>query len=237
LFPLKDTIPSYRRPYITVTIIIINVVVFLYEMSLSRAGLLKFLYTYGIVPARYTNEYFALRLGVSRFNFFPFISAMFMHGGWLHLISNMWALWLFGDNVEDRMGHLRFAIFYILSGIIASLFHFIFNWDSRVPMIGASGAISGVMGAYFIMFPRSNIITFFPILFIPMLIPVPAFIYLGIWFLSQFFNGAFSIIAGVNFGGVAWWAHIGGFLGGMYTHRFFLDRRYLDRFRYYRMRW
>jgi len=226
LFPLKDTIPSYRKPYVTFIIIVINVIVFIYELTLSSGELMTFFYKFGIVTARYTSTEFLELTGLSRFNFFPFISAMFLHGGWSHIISNMWALWLFGDNVEDRLGHFGFAVFYILSGIAASLLHFLFSWNSTVPMLGASGAIAGIMGAYFVLFPYSQIITFIPLFFIPFLVEIPAVIYLGIWFIMQFFNGTVSTIARGNFGGVAWWAHIGGFLFGMNMWKYFVFSKY-----------
>lgn len=230
MFPLKDTIPSYRKPYVTLSIIVINIVVFIYELNLPSGELLEFFYRFGIVPARYTSAEFSMLMGLSRFNLFPFISAMFIHGGWSHIISNMWALWLFGDNVEDILGHFGFAVFYVLSGLAASLLHFLFSWNSQVPMLGASGAIAGVMGAYFVLFPHSRIITFIPLFFIPFLVEIPAVIYLGIWFITQFFNGTVSTLMRGNFGGVAWWAHIGGFLFGMNMWKRFLRdnrRRYI----------
>lgn len=227
MFPLKDTIPSFRKPYVTLIIIAINVTVFIYELTLSHGELMAFFYKFGVVPARYTSSEFSQLTGLSSSNFFPFISAMFLHGGWSHIISNMWALWLFGDNVEDKLGHFGFAVFYLLSGIAASLLHFLFSWNSAVPMLGASGAIAGVMGAYFVLFPYSRIITFIPLFFIPFLVEIPAVIYLGIWFITQFFNGTVSTISRGNFGGVAWWAHIGGFLFGMNMWKYFVfDRRY-----------
>lgn len=139
---------------------------------------------------------------------------MFLHGGWMHLIGNMWMLWIFGDNVEDRLGHGRYLLFYVLCGLAASWTHILLHPNSTVPAIGASGAISGVMGAYLLLFPRARVITLFPLFFIPYFLELPAIVYLGAWFLMQLFSGAFSILAPGEGGGIAWWAHVGGFLAG-----------------------
>ena len=226
MIPRKDTIPSFSRPVITLTFIALNVGVFVYELTLGNTELMVFFYNYGFVPARYTIE------AVKNSGVFltspvvPLFTSMFLHGGWTHLIGNVWSLWLFGDNVEDKMGKFNFIAFYILSGIAATAIHFLFNPRSTVPTIGASGAISGIMGAYFAFFPYSRIITLVPLFFIPFLIEIPAVIYLGIWFLSQFFSGTFQLIAGGGYGGVAWWAHVGGFIFGMLAGRFFVRKEY-----------
>jgi len=161
---------------------------------------------------------------------------MFLHGGWMHFISNMWSLWLFGDNVEDCMGHLRFLIFYLLCGLAAGFIHFMFNPTAQVPTIGASGAIAGVMGAYFVMFPTARVITLVPIFFLPYFIEIPAVFYLGIWFMMQLFSGMFSLVLPTGAGGIAWWAHVGGFLFGILVLPFFRRRRgrpfYADEFFY-----
>ncbi|HCZ06829.1 MAG: hypothetical protein PWP37_1220 [Thermotogota bacterium] len=224
MFPLKDTIPSYTKPVLTISLIAANVIVFFYELSLDPRELMIFLYNYGFVPGRYTLEQLK-EVAVFKSNpIIPVISSMFLHGGWTHLIGNMWSLWLFGDNVEDLMGKFNFLIFYICSGLVAMGMHFITNLHSTVPTIGASGAISGVMGAYFAFFPYSRIITLVFIFFFPMFVAIPAVIYLGLWFLSQIFNGTLSVVVG-NFSGVAWWAHIGGFIFGMLAGSFFVKRR------------
>jgi membrane associated rhomboid family serine protease len=150
---------------------------------------------------------------------------MFLHGGWLHVISNMWILYLFGDNVEDRMGHLRFLGFYLLSGLAANLAHFLVNLDSTMPVIGASGAVAGVMAAYLRLFPRARIITLFPVFFIPYFLELPAYFFMAIWFLSQLFSGAASLLAPDAAGGIAWWAHIGGFLVGFFLVPVLCGRR------------
>jgi membrane associated rhomboid family serine protease len=154
----------------------------------------------------------------------PFFSSMFLHGGWLHLIGNMWALWIFGDNVEDRLGHLRYFAFYLASGIAAGLLHVLVNPDSMVPTVGASGAIAGVMGAYFRFYPQAKVQTLIPPFFVGPFFELPAVLFLGWWFLLQFCNGSLSLGPRGNFGGVAWWAHVGGFLFGL-TACLFVSRR------------
>jgi len=210
MIPLQDTIPRRRSPFVTWIIIFINLLFFMVEITLPEPALERLIFYLGIVPARYTHPAWPSE-GLS---YWPFLTNMFLHGGWLHFIGNMWTLWIFGDNVEDRLGHVRYAIFYLVCGVAASLTHIAFNVHSTVPAIGASGAIAGVMGAYFVMFPHSRIITLIPVFFLPWLIEVPAVVFLGFWFLSQLFSGTFSILAPTAGGGIAWWAHIGGFMVG-----------------------
>ncbi|MFC1867932.1 rhomboid family intramembrane serine protease [Thermodesulfobacteriota bacterium] len=171
----------------------------------------QFIFTYGLVPARYSvpeiGAYFSFgqqAIAVSSF--------MFLHGGFWHLLGNMWSLYIFGDNIEDRLGPFRYLLFYLLCGWASGLFHLFINWHSKIPTIGASGAIAGVMGAYLISFPKSRILTLIPIFFIPYFVEIPAFFFLGIWFLLQFLNAAG---ASAQSGGIAWWAHVGGFISGI----------------------
>ena len=221
MIPLKDTIPHKYTPFVTYFLIILNVFIFFYENSLPPYLLNKFLYVFGLVPARYSHPDWAQFVGLHFDNYWPFFTCMFLHGGWFHLIGNMWSLWLFGDNVEDRFGHFGFLMFYIICGLFAGFTHYFFNMNATVPVIGASGAIAGVMGAYFLMFPYSRILTLVPIFFIPLFLEIPAVIFIGFWFLSQLFSGSFSFIAGANVTGIAWWAHVGGFVAGMILHRIF----------------
>jgi membrane associated rhomboid family serine protease len=202
MIPLRDVIPSRTTPFVTVTIIGLNTLAFLYELSLGEA-IDQFLLYFGLVPAF--------------FSWVTVFTSMFLHGGLLHFGGNMWYLWIFGDNVEDRMGHGRFAVFYLLCGVSAALAQTMFSPDSLVPMVGASGAIAGVMGAYFVLYPHSRIITLLPFIIIQ-IIEVPAIFFLGIWFLMQFLSGVGSIAATVRgepAGGVAFWAHVAGFLAGL----------------------
>ncbi len=217
MIPLRDTIMSRTFPIVTYFLIGLNVFVFLVENSLPVHKLDSLVVMYGIVPARVIHSPFT--------GFYTLFTSMFLHGGWTHLIGNMWALYLFGDNVEDVMGHFRFIVFYILAGVVAGLVHVLFNPLSTVPTIGASGAIAGVMGAYFILFPRSTIITLVPLFFLPLFVEIPAVIFIGFWFLSQFFNGTLSLVTPGVLGGVAWWAHVGGFAFGLLFHKLFTGRK------------
>jgi len=202
MIPLRDIIPSRTTPVVTIALITINVLVFLYELSLGRAVDAFTLY-WGLVPAA--------------FSWVAVFTSMFLHGGFLHVAGNMLYLWIFGDNVEDRMGHGRFLVFYLLCGVAAALAQTITAPDSVIPMVGASGAIAGVMGAYFVLYPKSRIVTLIPIFFFFQVIEVPAILFLGIWFLMQFLSGLGSIVsvASGSTGGVAFWAHVAGFVAGL----------------------
>jgi membrane associated rhomboid family serine protease len=217
MFPIRDTIPSKNYPVANNTIIGINVALFLFEMS-QGTNLDRFLYIYGLVPARYSipqiSSYFTVGQQV-----LSWLSFMFLHGGFWHLLGNMWFLYIFGDNVEDRLGPFRYVVFYLLCGITSGLSHFFFNLHSNAPTIGASGAIAGVMGAYLILHPHSKILTLIPIIIIPWFIEIPAFFFLGFWFVLQFLSATGSH---GNLGGIAWWAHIGGFVFGIVWLKIFL---------------
>lgn len=224
MFPLRDNVPSIRKPYVTIFFILVNILVFTFQFLLPERLNVQLIYSFGFSPARLTRDFFGG--SISSWDFLPLVSGMFLHGSWLHLLGNVWFMWLFADNVEDRLGHFRFFIFYILSGAAAMLFHLIFNLGSPVPAIGASGAIAGVMGAYFILFPRAKITTFFLILIIPVFINIPAVIFLLAWFIMQLYSGAINSFAGGIGEGVAWWAHIGGFLSGMFLLKLMHKPRY-----------
>lgn len=221
MLPIRDTIPSKFPPLMTWAIIGANSAIFLFELALSPFQLEALFYWFGIVPARYTHPDWALMLGFPIDNYWPFLTSMFLHSGWLHFIGNMWTLWIFGDNVEARMGPLRFLLFYIMCGIVAGLVHWFTNLHSTIPTIGASGAISGVLGAYFLFYPRAHIITLIPIFFYPLFVALPAATFALIWFMSQLISGASSLLDPEQVGGVAWWAHIGGFLAGLVSCKLF----------------
>jgi membrane associated rhomboid family serine protease len=216
MIPLRDTIRSKSYPVVNTMIIIINIAVFFLELS-KGDQLRQFIFTYGLVPARYTvpsmGAYFT-----SGQQIFSLLSFMFIHGGFFHLLGNMWSLYIFGDNVEDRLGSFKYLLFYLLCGFASGIAHLVVNWHSQVPTIGASGAIAGVMGAYMISFPRSKILTLIPMFIFFPLVEVPAVFFLGLWFIFQFLNAAST----AGQGGIAWWAHIGGFLFGIVFLRFFL---------------
>jgi membrane associated rhomboid family serine protease len=212
MIPLRDTIPSRSFPVVTVTLIAANTAVFIYEVSLGR-GLDSFIDRHALIPANLVS---AFENGSARLSaVVPVFSSMFLHGGWIHLIGNMLYLWVFADNVEDRMGRPRFLLFYLLCGTGAAALHVCMSPSSATPTIGASGAIAGVLGAYFLLYPRSRVLTLLPIFFFIQFIEVPAFLFLGFWFVMQFFSGTLSIGSEASAAGVAWWAHVGGFATGM----------------------
>jgi membrane associated rhomboid family serine protease len=222
LIPIRDTIPHRRTPVMTWALIAVNVAVFLYELSLPPEELERLFYFFGIVPARYSHPEWATVVGLPFDDYWPFVTCMFLHGGWAHIIGNMWTLWIFGDNVEDRMGSVRFLFFYLLTGLAAGLTHYFTNANSAVPTVGASGAIAGVLGAYFVLFPRSQIIVMVPVFFFPFFFQLPAVTYLLFWFLSQILGGAIAGLSSSQVGGIAFWAHAGGFVAGVLLHRLFI---------------
>ena len=214
MIPLRDNIPASRFPAVTVLVIAMNLLFFLHELKLGPQ-LQEYLLLHGVVPVRYTVPDVA-RLFTMHEQFLAIFSSMFLHGGWIHLLGNLWILWIFGDNVEDRLGHGRFLALYIGAGIAAALLHIVTNAHSAVPTIGASGAIAGVMGAYFRFYPQARVETIIPPFFFGPTFVLPAVLFLGWWFLLQFFNGALSLgMRGPGFSGVAWWAHVGGFVFGV----------------------
>ncbi len=214
MFPLASAVPVRTPPLVVWSLIAINAIVFLFEISLPPAAQERFLYEWALVPARYFVPEWAIRVGLDPTNPLPFLTNMFLHGGWLHIIFNMWTLWIFGPAVEDRLGKLRFLAFYLLCGLGASLAHAYVNADSTIPALGASGAIAGVIGAYMRLFPLARVIVMVPVLFFPFFFEMYAYLFALIWFLIQLFQGVGSLLAADGAGGVAWWAHIGGFIYG-----------------------
>jgi hypothetical protein len=208
--------PSRSVPVVTYGLIGVNLAVFLLQLSQGGQGEL-FAYRFGLVPARYSSPEL-MRYFSPGEQIFSLLSFMFLHGGFLHIISNMWSLYIFGDNVEERLGPLRYLAFYLLCGLISGLAHLVFNLHSEVPAIGASGALSGVMGAYFVLYPRAKILTLVPIVFIPLFFEVPAFFFLGLWIVLQVVN---ALASAGQATGIAWWAHIGGFAAGALLLRLF----------------
>lgn len=216
MIPLRDTIPSRNCAVANLAIIGVNVVVFLVQM-VQGPHIEQFMFTYGLVPARYSVPFYAAHFTLGQ-QLFSLVSFMFLHGGFWHLLGNMWFLYIFGDNVEDRLGSFSYLAFFLIAGLISGLFHLIINIHSPVPTIGASGAIAGVMGAYLVLFPNARILTLIPIIFIPWIVEIPAFFFLGLWFVLQVASaGAGQAYAS----GIAWWAHIGGFLFGIIAMKAF----------------
>lgn len=232
MIPLRDNIPTRRFPIVNTALIGINVLVFLFESILGPERLEQLIMTAGLAPIHFWQVG-----GLS--GWFPLFTSMFLHGGWLHLISNMLALYIFGDNVEDRVGHLRYLLFYLFSGLAASGAHLVAYSGSPIPTVGASGAIAGVLGAYLVLFPQARVVTLIPVFYYLRIVELPAMIYLGFWFISQLFNGVLALSAAdvLQGGGVAWWAHIGGFVFGLAIVRLITPRpprTYVDRDRPWR---
>jgi len=212
MIPLRDVIPSRSTPYITVTLIVINTVAWLYELTIPGDLLPVYLQLYGVVPADFSTP--------------TLVSSMFLHGSWSHFIGNMWYLWIFGDNVEDRVGHGRFIAFYLLCGVVAALGHVAMDPASTLPTIGASGAIAGVMGAYFVLYPQSRVLTLIPLVFYVEIIELPAVFLLGFWFVMQLFNaGVIAVTSNSSSGGIAFVAHVAGFVAGLAGVFVFRKRR------------
>ena len=239
MIPIADSVRARSFPYVNVSIIIACIVVFMYQVALSQdviqgnvTELDRFILRWGNIPAC-TFEALGrdqdlsatgnLRCDLQSAPLATLFTAMFMHGSWLHIFGNMLFLWIFGDNVEDAMGHGRYAIFYLLCGVLAALVHGVTDTASIVPAIGASGAIAGVMGAYIVLFPRATVAAFFGFILIP--IPVPAWLMIGLWFVGQAFMGISSLGVDVAGGGVAYWAHIGGFVAGAALVKLFVIGR------------
>jgi len=217
MIPLRDENPSGSVPYVTRGLIVVNCLLFLYEILLGP-DLRQFTMDWGLVPQR-LHAAFVTGAEPLTVGLVTLVTSMFLHGGWMHLIGNMWYLWIFGDNIEDRFGPVRFLAFYLACGIFAGVVQYLANPDSSLPTIGASGAIAGVLGAYAAAFPRARVVTFVPIIFYFRIMMLPAALVLGFWFVIQFFSGALALGMAHAAGGIAWWAHIGGFALGFLTMR------------------
>jgi rhomboid family protein len=215
MFPITNSVPSRNPAVVTWTLIALNCVVFLFQVRLGPRGLEQFLNEYALIPARYFAPIAYGYADLAPSDFLPFLTMMFLHGGWLHLILNMWTLYLFGRTVEDRLGSARYLPFYLACGGLAGVTHAVFNPVSTAPALGASGAIAGIMGCFIRMFPRAQIIVLVPVLFLPFFFELPAFVFIGLWFLLQVLQGAAELVASSSGAGVAWWAHVGGFIAGL----------------------
>ena len=223
MFPIKDDQPSYSTPYVNTFLIVQNILIFFYQWSLGPRAGDAFVRIYGEVPSHLA----AFLGGSPRYTLpeviLPFFTSMFLHGGWMHVLGNMWFLYIFGDNIEDYLGHFKYLIFYLLSGIIAMSVQVAVNPNSNIPTVGASGAIAGVLGAYFLLYPRARVLTWFFVF----VLYLPAWIVLGEWIAIQFLSGTatLSVNAGRDVGGVAFWAHVGGFVAGMVMIKIFPERK------------
>ena len=216
MIPLRDTTKHGTFPIVNTVFIIINIAVFIFKIWITNDQRL-FEYKFGLVPAIVTTD---LEIGIFK-RIYPFFTSMFLHAGWMHIIGNMIFLYIFGRNIEHRMGHIRYFLFYLLTGVIAGIIQFLISPSSVIPIVGASGAISGVLGAYLLFFPKSKILTVVPILFFVRLIYIPATVFIFVWFLIQFLGGINSADRAADAGGVAFWAHIGGFAAGLILAQYF----------------
>lgn len=221
MIPIRDDAPRTTTPYVTYVLVALNLLVFLFEVVLEPRSRAMFVFQFGLVPTRLAALFDAGHPGLAMM---PIVTSMFLHASWLHLIFNMWGLWVFGDNVEDYLGHFRYLLFYLLTGVAAALLHLFFNAGSQVPSVGASGAIAGVMGGYFLLYPSARVLTLIPIFFL-YFTWLPAWLLLGYWFVVQFLSGAAtSITHQGQGGGIAWWAHVGGFAAGAAVIKLFPAR-------------
>jgi membrane associated rhomboid family serine protease len=218
MIPLRDENPTRRFAWVTLAIICANVAVFVYQAFFGHRSFDAYVNSLGAVPAALTGKLTSHGMSPKTLFSPTLITAMFMHGGFFHLIGNMWFLWIFGDNIEDRLGKTKFLIFYLLVGVLATLAHVLVEPSSRLPLVGASGAIAGVLGAYFLFYPFHRIVVLIPIFFFFTTIRIPAMVFLGIWFLMQLVYSSMG-------GSVAWWAHIGGFISGLLLAPVFATRR------------
>ena len=235
MIPIRDDAPRYATPYVTYFLVGLNIVVFLFELMLPRSAREQFMFLYGMVPAKIT----ALAVGMPEVSaeaaLTPILTSMFLHASFLHILFNMWFLWIFGDNIEDYLGHFRYLILYLLSGFGAAAAHIAFNLGSTVPSVGASGAIAGVMGAYIVLYPSARVLTLLPLFVFFTFVWLPAWLVLGYWFIVQFLSGAATSIVPSHqtSGGVAFWAHVGGFVCGMLLIKLFPNRPRRHRFGYW----
>ena len=229
MIPLRDDQPSFSTPFVNYFLIIINVLIFVWELSVSHRALSIFMMEFGVVPHHTLDvltghSYDSLATAI-----LPMFTSMFLHASFLHVAGNMLFLWIFGDNVEDHLGHFTYLLFYLVSGVVAGFTHILLNQSSSVPSVGASGAIAGVLGAYFILYPRARVLIWFPPIF---LFHVPAWLMLGYWFLGNFLSGTATAIAETSqtAGGIAFWAHVGGFVAGVLMINIFKERPHRVRY-------
>jgi membrane associated rhomboid family serine protease len=235
MIPIRDDTPRFSTPYVTYFLIALNTAIFLFEWSVglqSKADLNALIFQFGVVPRHVT----ALVSGTAHVNpvsaLLPLFTCMFLHGSWLHVIGNMWFLWIFGDNIEDYLGHFSYLVFYLVSGIAASLLQIVLSPTSRVPTIGASGAIAGVMGAFLVLYPKARVLTIVPLIIFFTFWWLPAWVFLGYWFVLEFLSGTATSIAATtsNAGGIAFWAHVGGFLAGIILIKLMPERPHRSRY-------
>lgn len=227
MIPIRDDAPRSITPYVTYFLIVCNLLVFFFEVSLDAVTRSSFIYEFGVVPSNIIRILVESGITHTPAALTPILTSMFLHASWLHLIANMWGLWIFGDNIEDYLGHYRYLLLYLLCGLAASFLHIAISYRSQIPSVGASGAIAGIMGAYFLLFPSARVLTLIPIVFYFSFTWLPAWVVLGYWFVVQALSGAATAIVyskQTSVGGVAFWAHVGGFLAGLTLIKLFPAR-------------
>lgn len=224
MIPIRDSIPCNTTPYVTRAIMAICIAVFLWMLLMPDQMIQRFIYLYGMVPIRYSNPDWAYSFGLPPDYYLSFLTSLFLHGGWGHIATNMIFMWIFADNIEDLMGHKRFLLFYLLCGILATYVQWFFSKNLAVPVVGASGAIAGVLGAYFVRFYYANVVIVIPILFFPLFFEIPAIAFLGFWVIMQLQELTTAALFGTVTSGTAWWAHLGGFVAGVFLHSLFVDK-------------
>lgn len=228
MIPIRDTAPCNAKPLVTWGIMAICISVFALLYFMPDAISYRLINLYGMVPVRYSNGWRGYN-GLPFDGYLSFFTNLFLHGSWTHLIVNMWFLWIFGDNIEDRMGRLRFFIFYVVCGLFATFLQWFFDPMLTIPVVGASGAIAGVLGAYFFLYPLERVILWVPIFLLPIVIHVPAIAFLGLWILFQLHNATTALIFEGTTVDVAWWAHLGGFIAGSILYRFFIRQEQAEK--------
>jgi len=235
MFPIRDDQPRFSTPYVTYFIIALNVLVFFFELSVSSQGpraLDALVFQFGVIPQHFEQALAGSPYFTVPGTFLTILTSMFLHAGWLHIIGNMWFLWIFGDNIEDYLGHFVYLIFYLLCGVVASLTHILLNPGSTLPSVGASGAIAGVMGAYILLYPKARVLTLVVLIVFFTFWWIPAWVFLGYWFLIQFLLANATTVASAHqsSGGIAFWAHVGGFVAGLILIKVFPQRRRINRY-------
>ena len=227
MIPIRDTAPCYSKPLVTWGIMAICTIIFIVMYFMPESQSVRLINLYGMVPVRYANGWTGYN-GLPFDGYLSFVTNLFLHASWLHLLSNIWFLWIFADNVEDRMGRVSFLCFYLICGIFATVLQWYFDQTLTIPVVGASGAIAGVLAAYFFLYPLERVVIWVPIFFLPIVIHVPAIAFLGVWVLIQLHDATGSVfLEGVTVD-QAWWAHIGGFITGSLLYRFFLKKDYFQ---------
>ncbi|MDP2903363.1 MAG: rhomboid family intramembrane serine protease [Methylovulum sp.] len=221
MIPIRDTAPCYSKPLVTWGIMAVCTVVFVAMYFMPDAQSFRLINLYGMVPIRYSNGWVGYN-GLPFDGYLSFVTNLFLHASWWHLLMNMWFMWIFADNVEDRMGRLPFLLFYLTCGVFATILQWYFDPTLTIPVVGASGAIAGVLAAYFFLYPLERVVVWIPIFFLPVVIHVPAIAFLGLWIILQLHNATTSLVFDNVPVDVAWWAHLGGFIAGSLLYRFFI---------------